>query len=104
MLGQLGEVAPIFFEGLIGSLGIGAGDALVAAHVCERLEKLVAADVERFENLADTGGGRLIEHGEHEMLDGDIFVFELLRLVLGLDEELVEALGDINALAGGSVA
>ena len=38
------------------------------------------------------------------MLDGDIFVFELLRLVLGLDEELVEALGDINALAGGSVA
>ena len=45
LLGQAGQVAPVFFEGLVGGLRIRAGDALVAAHLGERLEKVVAADV-----------------------------------------------------------
>ena len=99
LLRQLREVAPVFFERLVSGLRIGAGDALVAAHFRERLEKLVAADVERLENLADAGAGRLVEHGQHQVLDADVVVFEFLRFVLRLDQELVQTLGDVNALA-----
>ena len=104
LLRQLREVAPVFFERLVSGLGIGAGDALVAAHLRERLEKLVAADVERLENLADAGGGRLVEHGQHQVFDADVFVLEFLRFVLRFDQELVQALSDVEALAGGGVA
>jgi hypothetical protein len=77
---------------------------LVAADFRERFEKLVAVDVERLEDLANAGGRRLVEHGEHEVFDADVFVLKFLRLVLRLDQEFVQALGDMNALAGGGVA
>jgi hypothetical protein len=77
---------------------------LVAADFRERFEKLVAVDVERLEDLANAGGRRLVEHGEHEVFDADVFVLKFLRLVLRLDQEFVQALGDMNTLAGGGVA
>ena len=69
-----------------------------------RFEKLVAVDVERLEDLANAGRSRLVEHGEDEVFDADIFVLKLLRLILRLDQEFIQALGDMNALAGGGVA
>ena len=48
--------------------------------------------------------GRLVEHGQHQMLDADVFVLEFLRFVLRLDQELVQPLGDVKALAGRGVA
>ena len=53
---ERGEVAPVFFERLVGGLGIGAGDALVAAHLGQRLEEVIAPEVERLEDFADAGG------------------------------------------------
>ena len=100
LLRQFREVASVFFQGLVSGFGIGAGDALVAAHVGERPENFIATDIERLENLAHAGGGRLVEDGQHQVLDADVFVFQFLRFVLGFDQELVQPLGDVNTLAG----
>ena len=45
----LGEVAAVFFERLVFALGILVGDALVAAHLLERLHEPVARDLEVLE-------------------------------------------------------
>ncbi len=44
----------------------------------------------------------LVEHGQDEMLDRDVIVLQLLRLVLRVDEKLVEPLrdADLPARAG----
>ena len=104
LLRELREVAPVFFERLVGSFGVRAGHALVATHFGERFEKLVAAQVEALEDLSNGRAARLIEHGEHEMLDADIFVLETLGFVLRLDEQLVQALRDVKPLTRRRVA
>ena len=104
LLRKLGEVAAVFLERFVSGFRIRAGHALVAAHFCERLEKVIATDSERLENLSDGRTGRLIEHREHEMLDADVFILEPLGFVLRLDEQLVQPLRDVEALAGGRVA
>ncbi len=44
LAGELGEVAPVLLERLVGGLGVRAGDALVAAHAAQRLHELVARE------------------------------------------------------------
>ena len=46
----------------------------------------------------------LVEHGEDEMLDGDVVVLELLRLVLRADEKLVEPVRDADLPGGAGAA
>ncbi len=98
--GELGEVAAVFFQRFVSGFGIGARDALVAAHFGQRLEELVPANAEVLENLADARAGGFIEHRQHHVFNGDVFILELLRLVLSGHEKFVEPLGDIDSLTG----
>ena len=91
---EFGEVAAIFLERFVSRLGILAGDALVAAHFLHGGEERAARDGEAAEDARNFGLLLLVEHGEDEVLDGDVVVLELLRLVLRADEELVEPVGD----------
>src|SRR5205809_45963 len=86
--GELGEVAAVLLERLVGGLGIGRGDALVAAHLLEGRHQPLAREAEAAEDAA-LGG-----HGEEEVLDAQVLVLEPPHLVLGLGEQLREALGD----------
>ncbi len=98
--GQLGEVAAILFERFVGGLRIGAGDTLIASDLGESLQKIRTPDSQILEDLPDACGGRLLEHCQHQVLDGDIFVLEFPGFVLGLDQQLVQTLGHIDAPSG----
>ena len=41
-------------------------------------------------------GAGVVGHRQQQMLDGDVLVLELLRLVLGLAEQAVEPAGDAD--------
>ena len=88
--GQLGQVAAVLFQGLVGGFGILRGDALAAADFAQRLHQPVAGDAELLEKLA--GGAAVVDRGQQQVLDGDVLVLELLGLVLGFGEQLVEPL------------
>ena len=47
-------------------------------------------------------GAVVVEHGQQQMLDGDVIVLELLGFVLGLAEQPIEPAGhaDVAAAAG----
>ena len=44
------------------------------------------------------GGARVVGHGQQQVLDGDVVVLELLGLVLGVREQLVEPAGDVEVV------
>ena len=98
--GELGEVAAVFLQGLIAVFRIGAGHALVAANLGEGFQEVVMPDAEFIENADDRGVAGFFEHGKDEVLDGHVFVLELLGFVLRGDQQLVHALGDIALLTG----
>jgi hypothetical protein len=87
------RIAAVALQRLVGLLGVVGGHALLAAHRGERLEEPVRGDAGAMED-----GGRALaasaQHRQHEVLDADELVLQPLRLVLGLDQELVEPLGD----------
>jgi hypothetical protein len=51
LLGQAGEVAPVFFQGLVGGFRIGAADTLVAPHFGQGGEEFVAIEPAGFKGL-----------------------------------------------------
>ena len=53
LLGQLGQVAAVLLQGLVGRFGIGAGDALIATDLGERPEEIITLEIETLEDLAD---------------------------------------------------
>ena len=79
---QLRQVAAVLLQRLVGRLGILRGDALMAAHFLQGRHEPVAGDAELLEDLP--AGAGVVEHGQQQMLDGDVLVLELLGLVLGL--------------------
>src|SRR5205814_9187130 len=58
---ELGQIAAVALERLIGTLGIFSGDALRAAHAGERLQHGVAREVARFEQLRGGGAAAFID-------------------------------------------
>ena len=48
------------------------------------------------EEPAERRGGALVDHGEQQVLDGDVLVLEALGLVLGPHQDLLQPLGEID--------
>ena len=90
--GQLGEVAAVALQGLVGAFRGGGGDALAAADLLEGLHEALAGEAELFEQAA--GGAAVAGHGQEQVLDRDVLVLEAAGLVFGLHQEAVEAAGD----------
>ena len=90
------QVAAIFLQRLIRRLGVLAGDALVAAHLLHRGEKCVARYIQVAKNPRDWRVLLFVEHRQNKMLDRDVIILEFLRLVLRVNEKLVEAMRDAN--------
>jgi hypothetical protein len=90
------QVAAVLLERLVGLLGIRARHALRPPHVGERLQEPVAGHVEVGQQASRGGGRILLEKGQDEVLDRDVLVPQALGLLLGPDDELGEALGDVD--------
>ena len=93
--GELRQVAAVLFQRLVGLFRVLRRDALAAADLLERREQPVAGDAELLERLAGRAG--VVGRGEQQVLDGDVLVLELLGLVLGVGDELVEPRRDVHA-------
>ena len=73
LTGQLHKVLAVFGQHVIGAFGVVAGDALVAAHLRQHLQKAGLIKAELAQHLLDGGVGR-IHHAQHKMLHGNVFV------------------------------
>jgi hypothetical protein len=97
--GLLDQVAAVLLQRLVGLLGAGARDALLAAHLGERLEEAIARDLELSQDPAGVALGPLLEERKQQMLDRDVLVLQAARLLLRLRHQPGEALRDVD-LAG----
>ena len=89
-----GEVAAVFFEGLVFALGILIGHALAATHGDERLHEAVAGHAALLEEFR---GGALGGHQrEEEMLHAGELILEHGHLALGGIEDFAEFLGNLR--------
>ena len=86
---QLGEVAGVLRQRLVLPLGLRIGDALVAAHLGERLEQRVLVHA-RFLQRAAGGAEVLGDQRQQQVLAGDVLVLELLRLAAGLLDQVLQ--------------
>ena len=86
--GEFGEVAAVPLERLVSRLGILRRDALVAAHLAQRLHQPLAGEAEFLEQPA--GGAVVVGRGKQDVLDRDVLVLELAGLVLGAGEQSIE--------------
>jgi len=93
-LGQLHEIVTVLLERLVLAFGVVGGDALVAAHLFERGEQLTGVDARVGQKAA--GRGFRLRHREQQVLDREVLVFEALRVVAGLHQQLVQRLGDVD--------
>ena len=73
--GELGQVAAVPLQRLVGRLGILRRDALVAAHLAQRLHQAVAREAEFLEQPAR--GAVVVDGGQQQVLDRDVLVLEL---------------------------
>ena len=84
LAGALCEIGAVFFQRLVGLLGVVARHVLIAAHLLHSLKKLVLGDAEAPEQLFEPLF-IVIEQAQEEVFDGDVFILhavrELLRLV-----------------------
>ena len=99
LLHFLDQVPTVLFQSFIGPLRIRAGYPLMTAHIAEHLQQAVTGQVELQQNPSRRRLLALICQHQEQVLDADIFVFQVLGFLLSLDQQLVEPLGDIN-LAG----
>ena len=88
LLRQLGEVAAVFAEGFISGFGILRRDPLVAANIFEPARQLFARDTKLFKQPSRRAA--IVDHRQQQMLDGNVFVFDLLRFFFGLSEHTVQ--------------
>ena len=95
LLGHVREVGAVFLEDVIRLLGVLAGDAGAAAYLRQSPQERVLLDAELPDDLLQILV-RLIQHTQHQMLDGDILVLHPGRLVLCGRERLVHRAGDIH--------
>ena len=100
----MGEVAAVFFEGFVGGLRVGRGDALAAADGLEGAEELVLGDAELLEDFGDAGVGLLVKGGKEKVFHAEILVLEFFGGLGGPAEEGLETRGDVDAAPGGARA
>ncbi len=92
--GQLRQVAPIAFQGLISAFRVLRADALIAAHLLEGAHETIARDTELLQDPA--GRPRILGHRQQEVLDGDVIVLELFGPVLSLGEQPIQTAADVR--------
>ena len=95
--GQGGEVAGVLLQGLELGLGLGIGDPLRAADRGQGLEDGVLGDAPRPQDPAGVVG-LVLEHGQEEVLGGDVLVLERRGLLLGPVHDAPQGLGHDRAL------
>ena len=99
---QLGQVASIALESLVGVFGRGAGDALTAADLLQGGEEVFATHSLITQQLA--GGPVVVQRRDHEVLDADVLVLELSGFVLGALQQLAQALCDEDLIGASARA
>ena len=82
--GELGEVAAVLLERLVGGLGIGGRDALVAAHLLQG----AAMSLSRFRPTSRTTAPFSSTTASSDVLDAHVLVLQRAHLVLGLGRGL----------------
>ena len=95
---RLGQVAAVALERLELVLGVLVGDAVRAAHLCERAQQLVARGADRAQRIA--GGPGVGGQREQQMLGRDVLVAELAHLGLGRAQDLGQLARATRRLAG----
>ena len=100
---QLGQIAAVFLERVVGILGRIAGDARSAAHGGQRLEEAVLRQVKALHDLLHCAVRRG-EQTHHQVLHGDVLIVHALRLGGGLAQRLIHLGGHIHLalLTGGA--
>ena len=96
LAGDIGEVAGVFFQGLVFFFGIGVGDPLVAAHRGQGLEKAVAGHSLACQHLGHLEG-RVGQHGQEQVLLADVFVLHLRGAGKGAVQQVLQCLRGIGA-------
>src|ERR1700722_15792309 len=92
--GKRSKVAAVFLERLVGRLRIRRRHTLIAAHLLEHGHQLVMGQAGFAQNFGSGAG--LIEHRDQHVLDGDILVLELARLLFRTREHAAEALSRVD--------
>ncbi len=100
--GELGQVASVFFQRLVGRFGIRRGHALVAADLLEHRHQLVVRQTSFAQDFRS--GARFIEHRDQHVLDRNVLVLELARFLLCACEHAAEALCCVNLPAVGAAS
>ena len=81
------EVAAVLLERLVGALGIGRRDALVAANFFERGQRLLARQAGVAQKLS--GRAALVQERQQKVLDRNVVIVQLGGLVTGLQQDPV---------------
>ena len=89
LLGQISQIAGIFFQGLIFLLWILISDALTAADIGKRLQKLILADAFCFQHTCALGA-TFIQQGKKKMFLADILIPHTASLLKRLIKDLFQ--------------
>ena len=92
--GGLRQVPAIAFQGLIGALRVLIGHTLVAAHLLKRRKQAFPAQAVVTQQPARCA--LVVEHGEEQMLNAHVVVFEFPGFIFSAGERLRQALGDVH--------
>ena len=90
---QLGQVAAVAFQRFVSGLRILRRHALAAAHFAQRLHQPLARR-RRTRFSSRPADAAVVGQRQQHVLDGNVFVLELLGLVLGRGEQPVQPRGD----------
>ena len=100
-LGKIGEIAGIFFQGLIFFLRVRVRDPLVAPDTGQGLEKAFLAHAMGLEQLRPLAAP-LIQDAEEKMFLADILILHAGRLFKGLIKQQTHPLGGIDLAEAGT--
>ena len=89
------ELLPVLLQRVVGRLRVVGGHALIAAHGGKRLQEAVAVDAVLPEDGAERPV-RVAQQGQEEVLDADVVVSQLLRLIFRAQQRLVERSADVD--------
>ncbi len=96
--GQLRQLAPVFFQRLIGAFRVLGGYTLIPAHLLQSGQKFVAGEAQFLK------GTVFLCDGQQHMLDAEIVVLERLLLILCAGKYLTESSGQMKLTRAASGA
>lgn len=81
---EFGQIAAVFFQGLVGAFRILACHPLIATNLLQGCEETVSCQIEPAKYAA------FLDHRKDHMLDADELVAQFLHLVFGLCQHCAE--------------